>query len=93
MTTVQAKRRELGCSSLDSSNGYGHPGTTVPFDIECIPFFEGKPEDDPEEWEERVRDLCAEYNLYGRKLIDYLNRRIGPKVIESMQGFNLRNDF
>jgi hypothetical protein len=89
---MQLRRKVLGCSSLDSSNGYGHPGTMAPFDIECIPFFEGTLEDDPEEWEKQVRDLCAEYNLYGRKLIDYLNQRIGPNVIESMRGFNLKSE-
>jgi hypothetical protein len=88
VSSLQLRRKELGCSSLDSVNCYGHPGTSVPFDIKAMPMFEGKSGDDPEEWEQRVRDLCHEYNLYGRKLIDYMNQRIGPKVKHSMQGFN-----
>jgi hypothetical protein len=87
---LQARRKELGCSSLDSVNAYGHPGTSTPFDIKAMPMFEGKPGEDPEEWEQRVRDLCHEYNLYGRKLNDFMDQRIGPNVKKAMQGFYLR---
>jgi hypothetical protein len=64
----------------------------VPFDVKAMPMFEGKPGEDAVEWEQRVRDLCHEYNLYGRKLIDYMNQRVGQDVRIAMQGFNLKSE-
>jgi hypothetical protein len=89
---LQLRRREMGCSSLDSLNGFGHPGTTVPFDVKAMPIFEGRQGEDAVEWEQRVRDLCHEYNLYGRKLIDYMNQRVSQDVRTAMQGFNLKSE-
>jgi hypothetical protein len=88
--SLALRRKELGCSSLATINGYGHPGTKVQFDVKTMPMFEGKSGEDPQEWEQRVRDLCHENNLYGRALIGYMNQRIGPDVKKAMQGFSLK---
>jgi hypothetical protein len=79
------------CSSLGSPNAR-RDGSSRAFNFKFISMFRGIEKDDPEKWENEVRDIAQQYNLYGRNLIRMMELRITDEVKNEMKGFDMSSE-